>query len=78
MILNEQFNPKVYKIVNEPGMWAYISHYTWVVIAVVYVVKPLGMMFFPAVLTALILAEIMIYLSYTIWLGIQCVVKSII
>ena len=58
-------------------MWAYITHYTWVVIAVVYVAKPLQMNIFPAVLTVVLLAEAMIYLSYYIWQLIQCLFISL-
>lgn len=76
-IMNQRFNPKVYAAVCEPAMWTYISHYTWVMIGVVFVIKPLDLPILAAVPFAWLMAEIMVYASYGIWLGLHYPVGAI-
>jgi hypothetical protein len=56
----------LYKVVVDPSMWAYLSHYLWVVIICVYIVKPSEMGLFSSLLVLLLLTHLFILASYVI------------
>lgn len=62
--MNSKFNEYGYKLINGSSMWAYVSHYLFIVIVEKFVVRANGMTFVPAFLTAFSLTEVAIVTSY--------------
>jgi hypothetical protein len=63
-MLNKKFHEYGYKLINGSSMWAYVSHYLIIVYVEKFVVRPNGMTFVPAFLTAFSLTEVGILASY--------------
>jgi hypothetical protein len=68
-ISNKIFNKKVFWIVTGPGMWAYISHYLWIVLIVVKIIRPLNISFAAAIIISFTLTELIILTTYLIFKG---------
>jgi len=67
---NEKRSQLVWNVVIEPGLWAYVSHYTFVMIWVTKVVMPIEMPVFWAILTTFVFSELVIILTYYLLTGI--------
>lgn len=63
-LMNKKFNEYGYKLLNGSSMWAYVSHYLIIVMVEKWVVRPNGMTFVPAFMTAFALTEVGIIASY--------------
>ena len=64
VISNDKFNNAVYNVVVGGSMWAYLSHYLWIVIAVAIFVRPYKLDFSAAAPICFIFTEIFIILSH--------------
>ena len=64
MFLNKKFSDKIYDLFVNSSMWAYLSHYLWIMIIVHYFCRPLGISFAGHVIFSVIGCEICIVLSY--------------
>lgn len=62
-IYNHKFNDRVYDLFVAGSMWAYLTHYFWIIICVRYVINPYKLDFSQAVPLTLLLAEILIFAS---------------
>ena len=60
---NSKFNEFVYSTVVESSMWAYISHYFFIVLAANYIVRPMEMTFMGALATNLLFCLTCIMIS---------------
>ena len=64
VIANEKFNDRLYDIVVNGSMQAYIVHYFWIVVVVNLVVLPYKMDFTAGVFTTFVGGEILILLFH--------------
>ena len=62
-VSNQKFNNNVYNVVVGGSMWAYLSHYLWIVITVALVVLPNKLDFSVAAPVTWIGTEILVVLS---------------
>ena len=70
-ISNEKFNETFYNLVVGSSMWAYISHYLFIVLSGNYVIRPLGLTYPQGVIVDLVLTELAIMLSYILLTRLQ-------
>ena len=63
---NEQYHEAAYDLVVGSSMWAYISHYIFVVLSANYFVRPLALSYESAVVSNLTLTWIGIFTTYFI------------
>ena len=63
---NEKFNEVAYDLIVGSSMWAYISHYIFIVISANYFVRPLGLSYATAILSNMIITWVGIFSSYVI------------
>lgn len=54
-ILNHKFNETAYNVFVAGSMWAYLTHYFWIIVCVTYVVRPYKLDFAQAVPITLVL-----------------------
>lgn len=64
--LNSKFDDDSYKLINGSSMWAYLSHYLFIVIVEKQIVRRAEMSFVPAIGTAIVCSELAILGSYLI------------
>ena len=62
--LNAEYDVFWYKFINGSSMWAYLSHYMWIVIVCQIFVRPFNMDFGPAAIINLVVSEALILASY--------------
>lgn len=65
-IANEKFNEFAYNLIVGSSMWAYISHYIFIVISANYFVRPLGLSYSTAIVSNLIITWVGIFSSYVV------------
>lgn len=63
---NKKWNEAVFNWVNEVSLWGYLSHYLWIVLVVVCIVRPLNLSLGEAIVLNFSLTLILINLSW--WL----------
>lgn len=63
---NEKYNESAYDIIVGSSMWAYISHYIFIVLSANYFVRPFGISYEGAILSNLLLTWIGIFITYFI------------
>jgi len=63
---NEKFNEVAYDLIVGSSMWAYISHYIFIVISANYFVRPLGLSYPAAIISNMIITWVGIFSSYVI------------
>ena len=61
---NEKFDDYWYKTLNISSLWAYLSHYLWIVIVCQICIRPFKLTFINAWFVNFIGAEVLILLSY--------------
>lgn len=73
-IANEKFNDEVYRIVNGSSMYAYLSHYFFIILFAVLIIRPYKVPFVWALIIEVILVNLVIILSYLLfdWLISLC------
>ena len=57
-IYNHKFNDKVYHIFVSGSMWAYLTHYLWIIICVKYVIIPYKLDYAQAVPITFVLTQL--------------------
>jgi len=65
-ISNEKFNEAIYDLASGSSMWAYISHYFFIVLSGKYKIRPFNLTYPQGVIANLIFTEIAILISYII------------
>lgn len=65
-ISNEKFNDYAYDLIVGSSMWAYISHYIFIVISANYFVRPMNLTYSTAIMSNMLITWIGIFASYMI------------
>lgn len=60
---NQKFNDYAYSVIVESSMWAYISHYFFIVVSANYIVRPWQLSYYPAVFTNMVFTWICVFSS---------------
>ena len=73
-ICNKKFNDEFYRIVNGSSMYAYLSHYLWIILVAVLIIRPYQIPFVPALIIEVLIVNAVIILSYLLidWLISLC------
>jgi glucan phosphoethanolaminetransferase (alkaline phosphatase superfamily) len=73
-IANKPFNKEVYRIVNGSSMYAYLSHYLFIILFAVLLIRPYKIPFVWALLLEVVLVNATIILTYLLfdWLYHLC------
>ena len=66
-VANRPFNEAVYKHVNGSSMFAYLSHYFFIIVIAVGIVRPYKISFLPAVFLEFFLTNVAILITYFIF-----------
>lgn len=74
LVTNSKFNVDVYNWVNGVSLWGYLSHYLFIVLIVVLIIRPLNLTVGPAIVINFSLSLILINLSYL--LIVKCTKKK--
>lgn len=61
---NKEFNKTTYKLVTGSSMYAYVSHYFFIIMIAVLIIRPYKMTFLPALFLNIFLTNALIILSY--------------
>lgn len=63
---NSKFNEYAYDLIVGSSMWAYVSHYIFIVLSANYFVRPLSLSYEVALLSNLIITWVGIFSTYVI------------
>jgi hypothetical protein len=66
-IANSKFNERIYNLLSGSSLYAYISHYFFIIIIAVMIVRPYKISFIPALVLEIILVNLCILITYTIF-----------
>ena len=66
-IANKKFNDNVYKYVAGSALYAYVSHYFFITIWGVFIIRPYQMTFLPALFMDFFLTDAVIVVSYMLF-----------
>ena len=61
---NSKFNALVYKFFVGNSLYAYLSHYFWIILIAVGIIRPYKMEFLPGLVVMLLLVNILIAVTY--------------
>merc|ERR1712216_537787 len=61
---NKKFNNTTYKLVTGSSMYAYVSHYFFIIMIAVLIIRPYKITFLPALFLNIFLTNAIILLSY--------------
>ena len=65
-VANKKFNDTAYKLLAGSSLYAYLSHYLFIILIAVGIVRPYKIDFFPALIVELVLTNAAILISYMI------------
>ena len=65
-ISNEKYNDFIYDLIVGSSMWAYISHYVFIVLSANYFVRVFGLGYHQAVLANFVWTQVGILISYAV------------
>lgn len=63
-IANKKFNDTAYKYVAGSALYAYVSHYFFIVLWAVFIIRPYQLTFIPALFLDFFLTDAVIFVSY--------------
>jgi hypothetical protein len=63
---NKQFNATAYKLLSGSSLFAYLSHYFFIILVAVFIIRPYKITFIPALLITLLLVNAVILATYWI------------
>jgi len=66
-VANKKFNDNAYKYVAGSALYAYISHYFFIVLWGVFIIRPYQLTFIPALFVDFILTDLVIVATYVIF-----------
>jgi len=66
-IANKEFNATAYKYMAGSSIYAYLSHYLFIILVAVLIVRPYKISFIPALFIEMILVNVAILITYTIF-----------
>lgn len=68
LVANKKFNDYAYRVLAGSSMYAYLSHYLFILVVAVTIIRPLGIPFVPALFIEIILVNAVILGSYMLFL----------
>jgi len=66
-IANKKFNDNAYKYVAGSALYAYVSHYFFIVLWGVTIIRPYQLTFIPSLFVDFILTDSVIFISYVLF-----------
>lgn len=66
-IANKKFNDNAYKYIAGSSLYAYISHYFFIVLWAVFIIRPYQISFIPALFLDYFLTNAVIYTTYVLF-----------
>ena len=63
---NKKFNESAYNLLAGSSLYAYVSHYSFIIMIAVLIIRPYKISFIPALFLEIILCNVVILLSYVI------------
>jgi len=63
---NKQFNERAYKLITGSSLYAYVSHYFFIILIAVFIIRPYKVTFVPALIIEIVLTNGIILISYII------------
>lgn len=66
-VANKKFNDNVYKYVAGSALYAYVSHYFFIVLWAVFIIRPYQISFIPALFIDFFLTDAVIIATYVIF-----------
>jgi hypothetical protein len=64
---NKKFNDTAYNLLTGSSLYAYVSHYLWIILIAVLIIRPYKIEFIPALFLNIILTNAIILLSYALF-----------
>jgi len=64
---NKKFNDTAYKLLTGSSLYAYVSHYTFIILISVFIVRPYKLGFISALFVNILLTNLIILLSYALF-----------
>jgi hypothetical protein len=65
-VANKKFNETLYKLLTGSSLYAYLSHYLFIILIAVGIVRPYKIDFIPALIIEVLLTNLAILISYSI------------
>ena len=72
-IANKKFSEASYTILTGCALYAYVSHYFYIIVVAVAIIRPFKLEFIPALFVEMILVNGFILLSYALFVSIYIV-----
>lgn len=66
-IANAKFHDEVYRVVNGSSMYAYLSHYFFIIVFAVTIIRPYKITFVWALILEVVLVNLVIILTYLLF-----------
>jgi len=63
---NKKFNDTAYKYICGSALYAYLSHYLWIILVAVFVIRPYKIDFLPAIFIEVFLTNFAIISTYSV------------
>jgi hypothetical protein len=67
-VANKKFNDYAYRVLTGSSLYAYLSHYFFILVIAVTIIRPLGIPFVPALFIEFILVNVVVLGSYMLFL----------
>jgi hypothetical protein len=67
-LANKKFNDYAYRVLSGSSLYAYLSHYFFILVIAVTIIRPLGIPFVPAIFIEFILVNVVVFGSYMLFL----------
>ena len=64
---NKKFNDTAYNLLTGSSLYAYVSHYLWIILIAVLIIRPYKIEFIPALFLNIVLTNAIILLSYALF-----------
>ena len=64
---NKKFNNTAYDLLAGSSLYAYVSHYLWIILIAVLIIRPYKISFIPALFLNIILTNFIILTSYALF-----------
>ena len=66
-IANKKFNETAYKYIAGSALYAYVSHYFFIVLWAVFIIRPYQLTFIPALFLDFFLTDAVVFTSYALF-----------
>jgi len=70
---NKKFNEGAYTILTGCALYGYVSHYFYIIVVAVAIVRPFKLTFIPALFVMVIMVNTFIIVTYALWISVYTV-----